>query len=131
MNDVRWSDSALRKYIDDESALSWFSDESDRETDRAAFRRELRAALVPEVQAALLQSIGVVTNPEGLTLVCADLVDDLRYRAAVRRWILICDEPWKYLATWISGEIEKTYRVTAGKKRPSDKILKEIERANQ
>jgi hypothetical protein len=131
MNDVRWSDSALRKYIDVEAALSWFSDDSDREADRIAFRRELRAALVPVIQASLLQRIGTVTNPEGLTLVCADLVDDLRYRAAVRRWILICDEPWKYLADWIAGGIEKTYRATAGKKRPSDKVLKDIERANQ
>lgn len=131
MNDVRWSDSELRKYIDDEANLGWFSDASDREAERVAFRREVRVVLVPVVQGAVLKTIGVVTNPEGLTLVCADLVDDLRYRAAVRRWVLICDEPWAYLASWLGTEIEKAYKATAGKNRPSDKVLKDIERANQ
>jgi hypothetical protein len=131
MNDVRWSDSQLRKYIDAEANLGWFSDGSEREVERNEFRRELRAVIVPEVQAALLQTVGVVTNPEGLTLVCADLVDDLRFRTTVRRWILVCDEPWKYLAFWAATEIEKVYKATAGRKRPSDKVLKDIERANQ
>jgi hypothetical protein len=131
MNDVRWSDSQLRKYIDAEANLGWFSDGSEREVERNEFRRELRAVIVPVVQAALLQTVGIVTNPEGLTLVCADLVDDLRFRTTVRRWMLVCDEPWKYLALLATTEIEKVYKATAGRKRPGDKVLKGIERANQ
>ena len=131
MNDVRWSDSELRKYIDDEANVHWFDDQSAREDERKRFREELRVALVPIVQAKLLEKVGTVTDPQGLTLVCADLVDDLNYKHAVRRWLLVCTEPWVYLADWIVSELERTYKLTAGKKRPSSKSLKEIERANQ
>ena len=131
MNDVRWSDSELRKYIDAEAALEWYSDASEREHDRLRFRSELRARLVPIVQARTLELVGTVTDPEGLTTVCFDLVDDLRYKTQVRRWLLVCAEPWAYLAEWLASELEKTYKATIGKKRPSDKLLKEIERANQ
>lgn len=131
MDNVQWSDSQLRNYIDAEAGLSWFSDETWREGERKAFRRVLRASLVPIVQSRLLETIGVVTDPEGLTMVCYDLVDDLRSRTQTRRWVMVCSEPWAYLAEWISEEIVKTYKATAGKKRPSGKVLKEIERANQ
>jgi hypothetical protein len=43
----------------------------------------------------------------------------------------VSTEPWDYLTEWITLEIVKSYKATAGRKRPSDKILKEIERANQ
>jgi hypothetical protein len=131
MNDVRWSESELRKYIDAEANLHWFDDQSERTSERARFRSEVRAVLVPVVQAALLERVGTVTDPEGLTMVCADLIDDLNYRHAVRRWTLVCADPWKYLAEWLVSEIERTYKVTAGRKRPSGKTLKEIERASQ
>ena len=64
-------------------------------------------------------------------MVCYDLVDDLRYKPHPRRWLLACDEPWRFLADWVTEELGKTYRLTAGRKRPSAKALKEIERANQ
>lgn len=131
MDDVRWSDLQLRKYIETEAALGYFDDKAEREVVRTRFRAELRARLVPVVQARLLRSIGVVTDPEGLTMVCYDLVDDLGYKPQIRRWVLVCSEPWSYLAEWITEEIGKSYKATAGRKRPSDKVLKEIERANQ
>jgi hypothetical protein len=131
MDNIQWSDSRLRNYIEAEAGLSWFSDESERETERQAFRRELRRVLVPVVQSRLLEAIGVVIDPEGLTMVCFDLVDDLRYRALVRRWVLVCTEPWSYLAGWTSDEVVRSYKATAGRKRPSAKVLKEIARANQ
>jgi hypothetical protein len=131
MNDVRWSDSDLRKFVEAESLLSWFSDSEEREDDRTRFRSQARDRLVPTVQAALLQRVGVVTDPEGITAVALDLALELCCKDDARRWLLVSTEPWDYLSEWIVLEIVKSYRATAGKKRPSDKILKDIERANQ
>jgi hypothetical protein len=131
MDAVRWSDSKLRKYLETEAGLGWFSDKSEREFERNQFRVEIRAVLVPVVQARLLELVGVVTDPEGLAMVCYDLADDLGYRHPIRRWVMVCTEPWAFLAEWMSEEIVKSYKATAGKKRPDAKVLKEIERANQ
>jgi hypothetical protein len=45
----------------------------------------LRTVLVGVVQGVVLQVGGATTNTDGLTLVREDLVDDLRYRHALRR----------------------------------------------
>ena len=131
MNDVRWSDTELRKFVEDESHFSWFSDVSERDDDRARFRTELRERVAPRVQASLLARVGVVTDPEGIAAVALDLSLELCCKDDARRWLLVSTEPWDYLIDWMTLEIVKSYRATAGKKRPSDKVLKEIERANQ
>jgi hypothetical protein len=131
MNDVRWSDAELRKFVEAESHVTWFSDSSDREDDRAQFRVEARARIAPAVQVALLERVGVVTDPEGITAVAVDLALELCCADDARRWLLVSTEPWDYLTEWIALEIVKCYKATAGKKRPSDKLFKEIERANQ
>jgi hypothetical protein len=131
MNDVRWSDAELRTFVEAESHFSWFSDVSERDEDRARFRTELRERVAPRAQASLLARVGVVTDPEGIAAVALDLSLELCCKDDARRWLLVSTEPWDYLIEWITHEIVKSYRATAGKKRPSDKILKEIERANQ
>ena len=131
MDAVHWSDSQLRNYIEAEASLGFFDDKSDREIARAKFRVELRSIVVPVVQARLLETIGVLVDPEGLTMVCYDLVDDLGYKHQIRRWVLVTPSRWAYLAEWIGEEVVKSYKLTAGRKRPNGKVLKEIERANQ
>jgi hypothetical protein len=131
MNDVRWSDAELRKFVEAESHFSWFSDVSERDEDRARFRTELRDRVAPMAQASLLARVGVVTDPEGIAAVALDLALELCCKDDARRWLLVSTEPWDYLTEWITLEIVKSYKATAGKKRPSDKVLKEIERANQ
>jgi hypothetical protein len=131
MNDVRWSDAELRKFVDDESHVTWFSDATDREDARARFRVEARARIAPAVQAMILSRVGVLTDPEGITLVATDLALDLCCEDDVRRWLMVSTQPWDFLIGWIAREIGKSYRATAGKKRPNDALLKEIERANQ
>jgi hypothetical protein len=131
MNDVRWSDSELRKFVEAESHYSWFSDASDREEDRARFREEVKSRVVAAVQAGLLERVGVVTDPEGIAAVAVDLTLELCCKDDARRWLLVSTEPWDYLTGWITREIVKSYKATAGRKRPTDEILKEIERANQ
>ena len=131
MNDVRWSDAELREFIEAESHVSWFSDVSDRDDVRTRFREEARAQIAPVVQARLLERVGVLTDPEGVAAVTLDLTLELCCKDDARRWLLVSTEPWEYLADWITSEIVGSYKATVGKKRPSDKILKEIERANQ
>ena len=63
MNEVHWSDSELRKFVEAESHYSWFSDVSDREDDRARFREEVRSRIVASAQIGLLERVGVVTDP--------------------------------------------------------------------
>jgi len=131
MNEVHWSDSELRKFVEAESHYSWFSDVSDREDDRSRFREEVRSRIVASAQIGLLERVGVVTDPEGIAAVAVDLTLELCCKDDTRRWLLVSTEPWDYLTEWITLEIVKSYKATAGRKRPSDKILKEIERANQ
>ncbi len=131
MNDVRWSDARLRKYLEDEGNLGWLDDGASREAERDAFRQEIRAAIVPIVQAKLLERIGALTDPEGLAIIVSELVTNLNWRGWLRIWLTVSTDPWTFLADWSTDEIAKAYRGTAGKKRPSKKTLQEIERANQ
>ena len=131
MNDVRWTDSELRAFVEAESHFSFWSDASEREDDRNRFRAEARARIVPSVQSRLIERVGVVTDPDGITMVALDLALELCCEDDARRWLLVSTEPWDFLTAWIIREIVKSYKATAGKKRPSDKLLKEIERANQ
>lgn len=131
MNDVRWSDAELRKFVESESHVSWFSDASERDEDRARFRAEVRARVVSRAQERLLERVGVVTDPEGITAVAVEVTLELCCKDDARRWLLVSTQPWDYLTDWITREIVKSYRATAGKNRPSSKTLKDIERANQ
>ena len=131
MNDVRWSDAELRNFVNAESHVSWFSDATEREDERARFRSEARTRIAPAVQAGMISRVGVVTDPEGIALVATDLALELCCRDDARRWLLVSTEPWNYLIEWITLEVVKSYKATAGKKRPSDKLLREIERANK
>ncbi len=131
MNDVRWSDADLRSFVEVESRLNWWSDASDREEERARFRVEAAHQIVPRIQAGLMERVGIPTAAEGIAAVALDLVLELSCEDEVRRWLLVSTEPWVYLASWMTREIVKSYKATVGKKRPSDKVLKEIERANQ
>ncbi len=123
MNEVRWSDAALRKYIEEESHVSWFSDASDREAPRAQFRAQVRARVTPVVQARLLEKVGAVTDAEGITMVVVELAEELCCEDDARRWMLVCDAPWEYLTRWCVRRISRAYRSSVGKPAPTPKAL--------
>jgi hypothetical protein len=131
MNDVRWSDSELRKYILSETHYEYEYDTALTNAARDRFRAEAAVRVVPGVQARLLEEIGTVTDPNGIALVARELLIGICCDTAKRRWLLVSPEPWSYIEGWVAREITKAYKATAGADHPSRKSLKEIERANQ
>jgi hypothetical protein len=131
MDSINWSDNQLRNYVMRESYVAWPRGQLELGTLREQFLAQARLRIAPAVQAKLLARFGALTDPEGIAMVSIDLAQDLCGRDDARRWLLVSTEPWDSLIEWIAREIVKSQRSMAGKARPSDEAIKEIENATQ
>ena len=131
MSEVSWTDRAFREYVIRVSEPVWMSSISGYDLDAAnrEFEQQALVRLVPVVQPRLLETIGVAVDPMGLAMIAHDLLVDCQYRENERLWLLATPSPWGYLADWMSSEVSKAYKATAGKKRPTAKALAELERS--
>ena len=129
MDENRWSDRSLREFIRRISSHAWWCDtsESERDAEHERFRREVMARIVPAVQSRLLEKVGTLTDPEGISMVASELIDD-GCRDDERRWLLVSPEPWDYLAAWVASDLTKAYKGASGARPTDSKALKRLEK---
>lgn len=129
MDENRWSDRQLREFIRRISSHAWWCEtpDTERDAEHERFRREVRARIVPTVQSRLLQKVGTLTDPEGISMVADELIDD-GCRDDERRWLMVSPEPWDYLAAWVASDLAKAYKGASGARPTDSKALRRLEK---
>ena len=128
MSSERWNDRDLRAFVMRAPRLTWGDDEL-AEVDRRAFRAQLVAIAAPGIQARVLAEVGALTSPEGLAVLCCEMLEDY-VDARKRDWLLVCAEPWEYLEQWVAEAVVKTYRTTTRRRDKDAKVLEGIAAAS-
>jgi len=128
MSSERWNDRDLRAFVMRAPRLTWGDDEL-AEVDRRAFRAQLVAIAAPGIQARVLAEVGALTSPEGLAVLCCEMLEDY-VDARKRDWLLVCAEPWEYLEQWVAEAVVKTYRATTRRRDKDAKVLEGIAAAS-
>jgi hypothetical protein len=128
----RWSDKQLRDYVRRAHSYSCWdsSGDDEREVAHERFRHEVRQRIVPGVQALLLSTVGSLADPEGISVVTEELIDDYG-REDERRWLMVSPEPWNYLTAWVASDLVKSYRGARGARSNDSKALKRIEKQSE
>ena len=127
--DNRWSDTQLRDYVRRaHSFVSWIGATDDgREAANERFRLEVRERVVPAIQTLLLERVGTLADPEGISVVAEELIGDFG-RDDERRWLMVSPEPWKYLTAWVASDLVKSYKGARGARSNDSKALRRIEK---
>jgi len=128
MPSERWSDRDLRAFVVRAPRLSW-GDSELADVERRAFRAQLVAIAAPGIQARVLAEIGALTSPEGLAVLCCEMLEDY-VDARKRDWLLVCAEPWAYLEQWVAESVVKNYRATIRRREKDAKVLEGIAAAS-
>jgi hypothetical protein len=128
MSTVRWTDRELREFVLRAPRLNW-DDQLVADLARSQFHTEALERIVPVVQERLLAEGGVPSSADGIALLACEIVEDSHYERR-REWLLVCAEPWEYLATWIADSVVKSYKTTIGKSRKDRRTLAGIAEAS-
>ncbi|MGC5167672.1 hypothetical protein [Luteimicrobium sp. DT211] len=126
MEEQHWDAATLRELVR-RVDTSWRGEDVP-DDERAAFRRQVRARVAPVVQRRLLESVGSLVDADGIAIVADALLDD-GCSEDEHRWLLVCTDPWAYLADWLVAVVGRTYRRADGTPRSRAKELRRLEKA--